>query len=57
MKYAIERDCMGLGNGYEVVLRPQGYIIDTFRGKTAEKRANRMADSMNSTIDEEDRDL
>lgn len=57
MKYVIEHDCLGLGSGYEVVLRPQGYIIDTFRGKTAERRAIRMAADMNCTIDDEDRDL
>ena len=55
MKYTVEHDCLGLGSGYEVVQRPSGYIMDTFRGKNAERRAERCAASMNSAIDKEDR--
>ena len=56
MKYVVESDCMGLGSGFEVVLRPAGYIIDTYHGKTAKRRAEKAAAIMNSTIDEEDRE-
>lgn len=47
---------MGLGSGYEVVQRPSGYVMDTFRGKTAKRRAERCAEIMNSAIDEEDKE-